>query len=112
MTETERIRRIYERMAPGYDRQLGVVESFLFGDGRTWVCSRAQGDVLEIAIGTGLNLPFYSPNVRLTGIDLSPAMLELARSRAAAPPRSERSWSSASPTQRDYRSTMHRSTPS
>jgi hypothetical protein len=25
-TETERIRRIYERMAPGYDRQLGFVE--------------------------------------------------------------------------------------
>ncbi len=84
VAETERIRRIYERMASGYDRQLGVVESFLFGDGRTWVCSRAQGDVLEIAIGTGLNLPFYPPNVRLTGIDLSPAMLALARSRAAA----------------------------
>ena len=84
MSETERIRRIYERMAPGYDRQLGFVESFLFGDGRRWVCSRARGDVLEIAIGTGLNLPCYPPNVRLTGIDLSPAMLELARSRAAA----------------------------
>jgi len=83
MSETERIRRIYERMAPGYDRQLGFVESFLFGHGRTWVCSRARGDVLEIAIGTGLNLPFYPRNVRLTGIDLSPAMLELARSRAA-----------------------------
>ncbi len=35
VAETERIRRIYERMASGYDRQLGVVESFLFGDGRS-----------------------------------------------------------------------------
>ena len=83
-TETERIRRIYEQMAPGYDRQLGFVEGFLFQDGRAWVCSRARGDVLEIAIGTGRNLPFYPADIRLTGIDLSPAMLELARGRAAA----------------------------
>ena len=82
--ETERIRRIYERMAPEYDRQLGRIEGFVFGDGRAWVCSRARGDVLEIAIGTGRNLPFYPPGVRLTGIDLSPAMLELARRRAEA----------------------------
>src|SRR6266542_5921043 len=83
-TETERIRRIYERMAPGYDRQLGFVEGFLFGDGRAWVCGRARGDVLEVAIGTGRNLPFYPPGVSVTGIDLSAAMLELARQRAGA----------------------------
>lgn len=82
--ETARIKRIYELMAPSYDRQLGFIEGFLFEDGRVWVCSRAAGDVLEIAIGTGRNLPFYRPGVRLTGIDLSPAMLELARGRAAA----------------------------
>lgn len=81
--ETERIREIYEQMAPGYDRQLGVVDRLFFGDGRAWVCSRARGDVLEIAIGTGRNLPFYPPDVRLTGIDLSPSMLAIARTRAA-----------------------------
>src|SRR5690606_24049465 len=31
---------------------------------------------------TGRNIPYYPPNVRLTGIDLSPEMLELARPRA------------------------------
>lgn len=82
--ETERIKRIYERMAAGYDRQLDRVETFMFGDGRAWVCGRARGDVLEIAIGTGRNLAFYAADVRLTGIDLSPAMLELARQRGAA----------------------------
>ncbi len=82
--ETERIRAIYERMAPDYDRQLGMIEGFLFGDGRAWACSRAHGDVLEVAIGTGRNLAFYPPGVRLAAIDLSPAMLELARARAAA----------------------------
>lgn len=31
----------------------------LFGDTRRWVCPRAAGQVLEVAIGTGLNLPHY-----------------------------------------------------
>jgi len=41
--------------------------------GRRWVASSAEGDVLEIGVGTGMNLPFYGPDVRLTGVDLSPA---------------------------------------
>jgi ubiquinone/menaquinone biosynthesis C-methylase UbiE len=55
----------------------------LFAGGREWVCSQADVNVLEIAIGTGRNLPFYPPRVQLTGIDLSPAMLEIARRRAS-----------------------------
>ena len=44
--------------------------------------SQATGDVLEVAIGTGRNLPFYPEGIRLTGTDFSPAMLELARRQA------------------------------
>ena len=80
--ETERLKRIYEKQAPRYDRSIAFWEKVLFRDGRQWVCSRAQGDVLEVAIGTGRNLTFYPAGVRLTGIDLSPAMLERARERA------------------------------
>jgi len=80
--ETERLKRIYEKQAPRYDRSIAFWEKVLFGDGRRWVCSRAQGEVLEVAIGTGRNLAFYPAGVRLTGIDLSPAMLERARERA------------------------------
>jgi ubiquinone/menaquinone biosynthesis C-methylase UbiE len=54
----------------------------LFGAGREWACSRARGEVLEIAVGTGRNLPFYPADVRLTGIELSPEMLAFARRRA------------------------------
>lgn len=54
----------------------------LFAGGRDWVCSQADVNVLEIAIGTGRNLPFYPPGVKLTGVDFSPAMLEIARRRA------------------------------
>jgi SAM-dependent methyltransferase len=49
--EAERIRSLYEKDAPKYDRQIGFFERMLFSGGRQWVCSQAEGDVLEIAIG-------------------------------------------------------------
>ncbi|MGH2986532.1 MAG: class I SAM-dependent methyltransferase [Solirubrobacterales bacterium] len=82
-TETERVRRIQDKTAPSYDRRIGFFERVLFGDGRRWVCEQADGDVLEIAAGTARNLPFYRDGVRLTGIELSPEMLAIARERAA-----------------------------
>lgn len=45
--------------------------------------ARARGRVLEVGIGTGLNLDLYPANVEITGIDLSPKMLARARRRAA-----------------------------
>jgi ubiquinone/menaquinone biosynthesis C-methylase UbiE len=42
-----------------------------------------EGEVLEVAIGTGRNLPYYADDVRLTGIELSPEMMEIGRQRAA-----------------------------
>ncbi len=80
--ETERVKQIWEKGASRYDRRIGLMEKAFFGDGRQWVCSQASGEVLEVAVGTGRNLPFYPPGIRLTGIELSPAMLRIARARA------------------------------
>jgi ubiquinone/menaquinone biosynthesis C-methylase UbiE len=45
---------------------------------------KARGEVLEIGIGSGLNLPFYSPEVRrVHGVDPSAELQRLARRRAA-----------------------------
>ena len=78
----ERTRRLWDRYAPRYDRQIALSERLLFPDGRAWACSQASGDVLEVAVGTGLNLPHYPEGTAFTGIDLSAAMLAIARDRA------------------------------
>ena len=80
---TERLRSLWEQYAPRYDRDTGFYDLLLLGDSRSWACSQASGHVLEVAIGTGRNLPFYPRGIQLTGIDFSPAMLALARDRAA-----------------------------
>ena len=82
--ETARVRRRYDEVAARYDRFIRIAERLLFGDGRRWICAQARGKVLELAVGTGRNLPYYPADVRLTGIELSPAMLAIARRRAAA----------------------------
>jgi ubiquinone/menaquinone biosynthesis C-methylase UbiE len=81
--ETERVRRLWDRAAPRYDKSMGFFERILFQGGREWVCSQAEGDVLEIAVGTGRNFSYYPDAIRLTGIDISEEMLTLARARAA-----------------------------
>ena len=42
--------------------------------------------MLEIGVGTGKNLPFYPNGVYVTGIDVSPRMLDRARSRMGSLP--------------------------
>lgn len=80
--ETERVRRVQDKGAKGYDREISFFERILFRGCREWVCSQAEGDVLEIAAGTARNLPHYPAGVRLTGIELSPEMLAIGRRRA------------------------------
>jgi ubiquinone/menaquinone biosynthesis C-methylase UbiE len=80
--ETERVRRIQDKEAPRYDRQISFFERILFGGGREWVCSQAEGDVLELAAGTLRNLPHYPDGVSITAVELSPEMLAIGRQRA------------------------------
>ena len=82
---TARARRYFDAHAADYDRQVADAERRLLGDQRGWATSRAHGRVLELAVGTGLNLPRYPGAVdHVLGIDLSEAMLDRARARIAA----------------------------
>ena len=72
----------YRFYAPLYDLVFGAV----LGPGRRRmtdaVAAHAPARVLEIGVGTGLTLQRYHPDSHVTGIDLSPEMLEHARRRA------------------------------
>ncbi len=73
----------YRRYAPLYDAVFGSVT----GPGRRAAAARINrlsGRVLEAGVGTGLSLPLYKSDLRVTGIDFSPEMLDKARRRVAA----------------------------
>jgi ubiquinone/menaquinone biosynthesis C-methylase UbiE len=80
---TRRQRRVYGKQAARYDERISRLESKLLAGTREWIGARASGRVLEVAVGTGRSLPFYSREVRPIGVDLSPDMLALARRRAS-----------------------------
>ncbi|MPZ66734.1 MAG: methyltransferase domain-containing protein [Pseudonocardiaceae bacterium] len=84
ITHKERARwgRYWDEHSKTYDRQMRFMDRWLFRDTRSWICRQATGEVLEVAIGTGLNLVHYPTEVALTGIELSPEMLEIAQRRA------------------------------
>jgi ubiquinone/menaquinone biosynthesis C-methylase UbiE len=78
----ERSRRLYDRHAADYDRGIARVEGAVFGEHRRWATGCAAGAVVELAVGTGLNLPLYGPSVSaVVGIDQSEGMLDVARRR-------------------------------
>lgn len=81
-TTNERVLEVFDAVAGKYDRQMASCERLLFPGSRAWVTGRASGRVVEIAVGTGLNLPLYPEEVvSVVGIDLSDGMLAVARRR-------------------------------
>ncbi len=73
----------YDRQAPSYDRRQGMLE----GIQRPWrkrLWGMVNGPrVLEVGVGTGLNMRYWPAHVEITAIDLAPRMLERAQARAA-----------------------------
>ena len=81
---TDTLRTQYDGYAAEYNKLDGgsVADALGMAPLRSSAISRCQGRVLEVGVGTGLNLPLYNPKqyTSLTGIDLSSGMLEQARS--------------------------------
>jgi phosphatidylethanolamine/phosphatidyl-N-methylethanolamine N-methyltransferase len=67
--------------APFYDRVFGRV----LQQGRRCAIEHLSllegGRLLEVGVGTGLMLPMYPPQWSVVGVDVSPEMLDVARSR-------------------------------
>ena len=79
--EKRQVQRAYELLAPVYD----FIFDWIFAPGRSAAIGgldlQRSDSVLEVGIGTGLNLPLYPPTSRLIGIDLSQEMLDKAVER-------------------------------
>lgn len=78
---TDKIKRRYNRIAGIYDLLDQPMEMF-FSDKRKELIAEANGNILEVGIGTGKNIPFYPKEVKLTGIDFSEKMVQIARKKA------------------------------
>jgi ubiquinone/menaquinone biosynthesis C-methylase UbiE len=77
------VRRVFDAMAGRYDRTMAISERLLLPGSRDWAVGQARGQVVEIAVGTGLNLPLYPADVTVVGVELSEEMLDLARRKVA-----------------------------
>jgi len=66
----------YDKVAKIYDR---MEKMLFFNKYRKDLISLAQGEVLEVGVGTGANLPYYSEKTSVTGIDFSKNMLEKSK---------------------------------
>ena len=78
--DKQTVTKAYDRWAPVYDIVFGAV----FERGRDAAIEAAEkigGRILEVGVGTGIALPHYSKNCRLTGIDISEQMLRKAHER-------------------------------
>src|SRR3954447_7717596 len=81
--ENDFVAGVYDKLAKVYDIIFGPT----LHPGRLRAIERMdiqQGErVLEVGVGTGINLSLYPKNCSVTGIDFSSSMLEIARERAA-----------------------------
>jgi ubiquinone/menaquinone biosynthesis C-methylase UbiE len=65
-----------------YDAAVGTMNRLKLGAWRRRLVADLQGDVLEIGVGTGLNLAFYRAGTHVTALDPNPDLLAIARRRA------------------------------
>jgi len=77
------LREIYDEFAPRYDRHIAWLERIAgLRKLRRELLQKACGDVLDVATGTGANYEFYPSSCKVTGVDLSPQMIDIAKTRA------------------------------
>jgi phosphatidylethanolamine/phosphatidyl-N-methylethanolamine N-methyltransferase len=87
--ENDFVAGVYEKLASVYDLTFGPS----LHPGRIQAIQRmgiASGDrILEVGVGTGINIALYPRDCAITGVDLSGPMLEKARERAMRKGRSD-----------------------
>ena len=79
---SQEISQKYNRFARWYDLVEGIPDLLGVRRLRQRLLEQASGKILEVAVGTGKNLPYYRRFSQITAVDLSGKMLNIARKRA------------------------------
>jgi ubiquinone/menaquinone biosynthesis C-methylase UbiE len=75
---------VFDGLASGYDLGMLPLELLALRALRGEAFGAVSGHVLEVGVGTGINLPLYAADARVVGVDASRPMLETAAGRPAA----------------------------
>lgn len=76
------VREKWDRASRTYNF-ITFAEDIRQGDDKRQLFSRARGRTVFLAIGTGNDIKFLPPGLDIVALDISPAMIERARPRAA-----------------------------
>jgi ubiquinone/menaquinone biosynthesis C-methylase UbiE len=82
LTPTQ-LQNAYDEIADQYEKKIWFDQHILgVARLRKNLLSKATGKILDVACGTGLNIPLFPPSSDITAVDLSPNMLEVAHANA------------------------------
>ena len=79
----DKIQNVYDEIADQYEKKIWFDQHILgVARLRKNLLAKANGKILDVACGTGVNLPFFPTGSDITAVDLSPNMLEVTRANA------------------------------
>lgn len=89
MSENNKIKKRYDRVAPVYDSLEYLMEKGKMGDWRQNLWQRVEDKIdkdnmrlLEAGVGSGKNIEYYPDNIKIYAIDFSPKMIQEAEKKA------------------------------
>jgi ubiquinone/menaquinone biosynthesis C-methylase UbiE len=74
----------WDRLAPRFDTMASAGAEKRWGPFKSALFSEMEGKVLFLALGTGMDIPFFPKGLSVTALDISPVMIEHAQERIAA----------------------------
>ncbi|MFX1536654.1 MAG: class I SAM-dependent methyltransferase [Promethearchaeota archaeon] len=80
----ETVQKRYNWYSRIYDKFEAPIEEMIFQNLRKQIIGALRESILEVGVGTGKNLPYYHPQARVTGIDISPGMITKAKQKISS----------------------------
>jgi len=74
----------WDKLAPRFDTMASAGAEKRWAPDKSALFAGMEGKVLFLALGTGLDIPFFPKGLSIAALDISPKMIELAADRIAA----------------------------